>query len=225
MSKKIKKVLIVLMAIMLAIPVLQVTEVEAASKVKLAKKMTVTYYAKEKIRYNTEVHILGEFKASDKVKISKLKSSNPKVLKVSTLRTDYDQRLILDARKAGTSTVSFKATVNGKSRNYECVVKVVKYQNPFKTFKVGSKNYTSKYKNSENEGGTYTSKKVQGRLNIVPQKGWKISRISLVNMFTNKSKKIRKNSSINLDSKGFNRLWVTMKHSKTGVTRHFYITR
>ena len=219
MNKTIKRVLLVLMTLMLAILVLPVTELQAANA-KIAKNMTVVYYPKAK--QHNEVNI-----TLSKIKVSKVKSSNSKALKVSTLKSDMDFSLLkFTPKRAGTSTVSFTAKTKSKTYTYTSKVKVVKYQNPFKTLKIGSKNYTSKFKNTDYPGWAFASSdKIKGRLNITAKKGWKVSKIELVNLSTRKAKKIKNKTKIDMSKKGVDRLDITMKNSKTGVTHKIMITR
>lgn len=235
MSKIIKKVLLVLMTLILAMPVLPVTEAQAASKKPtFSKNVTLVHYAKDKARNKGawEIRTDDEY-GRDTIKVSKLKSSNSKVLKVHIANKGGKQEAIgIQSKKAGTATVSFTATVNGKKHNFKCKVKVVKYQNPFKSFKVGSKNYASKYKNTsfsawaDNKNWPAPSKdKIKGKLNIVPNKNWKIKSIRVANAYETGWKKIKNKSKIDMSKKNSRTLQIEMRNSKTGVEHEFLVAR
>ena len=104
------------------------------------------------------------------MKVSKLKSSNPKVVSVSvTENDDRSTSITCVPEKAGTATISFRVKVSGKTYKYSIPYTVIKYANPVKTFKIGSVNYASKFKKS---GHYIIGKKFSGYLTIVPKKGW-----------------------------------------------------
>ena len=74
--------------------------------------------------------------------------------------------------KAGTTVLTFQARINeGQREEKTMTVKVLKYTNPCKTFKVGKRSYLKRY-NSKIE--YRASKKVSGKLVITPKTGWKI---------------------------------------------------
>lgn len=227
MSKKIKKLLVVLMACVLVIPVLPVTEVKADYMPTLNKNMTLVYYQKEKWLNDTYVALPLNVKDTDKVTLSKVKLSNSKVLKVKVEKFgDAHHYLVLTTKKAGTSEISLDAKVNGKTHKIKCVVKVIKYKNPLKSLKIGSKNYASKFKNSESP--TWSSSgtdKIKGKLNIVPNKGWKISKIVVRNTSTGKGKVIKNKTNIDMSKAGVDVLEITVKNSKTGLKHTICIWR
>ena len=241
MSKIIKKVLVVVLALLLAIPSLPVVDVEASVKKPklLNENTTMTYYTGEK-DFDNQSSLLfrGNQKNISTIKISKVKSSNNKVLRAKRVkgiknpagRVDYDW-VELTARKAGTVTVTFEAKVNGnKTYKYKAKIKIVKYQNPFKSLEIGSKNYASMFKRFEQTMWAQDGQDVlNGKLNIVPAKGWKISKIELrKGSYTNKYKKIKNGTKINLDGRKestWGGLSITMRHTKTGIIRHTLILR
>lgn len=46
-----------------------------------------------------------------------------------------------DMKKPGTSVISFYLKTDGKTYSYKCKVTIVNYSNPFKSFKIGKKDY------------------------------------------------------------------------------------
>ena len=220
MSKIIKKIVIVVMALVLVLPAFPAIDVEATSaKPKFPTKMTVIYYPKNKSR-NYVLRTIG----TNSSVISNVKSSNKKVL-----RGKGGNMLGLDLRKAGKATVTFDALVSGKTYKYKSVVNVVKYENPFKTLKIGSKNYASKFKNGEVNNWAESSKgTLKGKLNIVPKKNWKIQSINYFERAVGQQgrwKKIKKGAKINLTAKRGNRVSIVMKNRKTGIEHRISINR
>lgn len=96
---------------------------------------------------------------SSKVKIQ-VKSYNPKIATVKgyeeqhMLTQKYYAGYEVSCVAAGTTKIKVTVTVNSKSYTKLCTYTVYKWENPFKTLKIGSKNYLSKF----NKRGTYTSK-------------------------------------------------------------------
>lgn len=74
------------------------------------------------------------------------KSSNEKVIKAWAEKGEYDDNWvypILKLKKPGTAKLTLTYKSGTKKYKYTVNVKVIKYQNPFKTFKIGNKNYAS----------------------------------------------------------------------------------
>ena len=225
MSKVVKKVLLVLMALMLAIPVLPTVEAQASTKKPaFPSKITMAHYKKGAWNgesLNRSFMRVGNDKTG-RVDISKVKSSNPKVLRaVQGADPGY---IVLETKKAGTSKVTFEAKVGKKKYKYTSTVKVVKYENPLKTFKVGSKNYLSKLKSTSVP--RMVGAPVKGKLNIAAKKGWKITSMEVYESHTGKRRKIKNKANINLEGTGgVSHLSVTVKNSKTGMVQYLLISR
>ena len=116
-------------------------------------------------------------------KISNVKSSNPKV---ATIQLDHHvysgthvYSINVTIKKAGTTKLSFKW--GGKKYNIKYIVK--KYTNPVKAFKIGSKDFASRFApKALTHAGMYVSMgskatSYNGKVQIQPAKGWKISKI------------------------------------------------
>ena len=85
-----------------------------------------------------------------------------------------------------------------------------KYANPVKTFKVGSKNYASKF-NKDYISVLYDQEKLSGKLEISPNKNWKLKKIWLSKART--SKVVKNGDKIS----GYG-VRATLKNTKTKVT-------
>ena len=98
---------------------------------------------------------------------------------------------------------------------YKLKLCVMKYSNPFKTFKIGKKNYASHYK-----GNTFTEleKPVKGKLKLSVKKGWKISKIYHYYGYEGK-KKIRNNKKIELNTA--DSVEVILQNKKYGASTTF----
>ena len=80
--------------------------------------------------------------------VTKLKSSNKTVAVLDTFEFNGTVYAGVTAKKAGKTTVSFTAKVNGKKKNYKCLITVKKYSLPFSTLKVGKTDAVKLLKNS-----------------------------------------------------------------------------
>jgi Bacterial Ig-like domain (group 2). len=102
-----------------------------------------------------------------------LKSSNKKVVSVK-----YDKKsntVLMSPKKAGKATITCKIKQNGKTYTSKCKWTLLKYQNPFAKFKIGSKDYTKKF-NKTNNCSIKISYKAR-KLEIKMKKGYKITRL------------------------------------------------
>ena len=112
------------------------------------------------------------FNVTGSKKFSALKSSKKSVAKVEK---DGSKKLMVTVKKPGTTKISFK--YGGKKKTVKMVVK--KYTCPVKTFKIGSKNLTKKYKKTDlyDTTATYT-----GKLKVKAKSGWKVGKIKVLRM-------------------------------------------
>lgn len=87
---------------------------------------------------------------SSKIKIN-VKSYNPKIVKVKGYTAQryqtgkYYAGYETTRVSPGTTKIKVTVTVNAKSYTKYCTYTVYKWENPFKTLKIGSKNYLSKF--------------------------------------------------------------------------------
>ncbi len=139
------------------------TEVQAASTPRFTdKSYVVTYQPGEYFtRYYTLLSIVGCNRATE---IKNVKSSNTSVCRLQVkqgyLRAFY--------YKTGTATITCK--VKGKKISTKLIVK--KYASPVKSFKIGRKEFASKFKATANHEYFHTDKIKKQKLNIVMNKNW-----------------------------------------------------
>ena len=86
-------------------------------------------------------------------------------------------------KKPGKATITYK--YKGKKYTHKFVV--LKYTNPAKSLKIGSKNYATKFKKKSylELGGSYAGKK----LVATPVAGWKVKDVIVMNLTSEKHKK------------------------------------
>ena len=186
--------------------------------VKYAKKITISTVSKE-----LYFDMSKEVKKIKKVDIT---SSKPSVIKI-------DSSGFLVVKKPGTTKLTIKVKdKKGKTYKFKSNVKVVKYTNAFKSFKIGTKEIKSKFKKYS---GTYfeSGQLKTGKIKITPNKGWKLKSIKYeaYNYSEDKepvhiSKKIKNKAKINLNrGKGWDYyLTVKMYNKKTGLTEVYRIS-
>ena len=112
----------------------------------------------------------GDMKAGKK--ITSVKSSNKKVATVKVMKGQSGPTYIMiTMKKVGTTKISYK--LGGKKKT--AVLKVVKWKNPVKSFKIGSTNYASKFKKAVNftESIDLSAKRVA----VKAARGWKVVKI------------------------------------------------
>lgn len=191
------------------------TEVQAAGKPMAETEMTIDYNPLEPGKcWNV---LQEELKKTDKV--TSLKSSNSKVARISKFYYGKQMYIMVEPRKAGKATVSFKLKRGNKTYSYKIKVTVYNYQSPCKTFKIGQKSYTSSFKQLDT---VYINKKVSGKLNIKPVAGWEISTIDVFNSADGGNNKMLKPTS--KVTVGKNRvLQVMFYQKKTGLYRSLFI--
>ena len=154
-----------------------------------------------------------------------MKSSKKSVVKPGSSGSDFI------AKKAGTAKITMKGKKGNKAKKYKCTVKVVKYKNPVKKFKIGKKDYTSKLNKPvyQDAWAAMKVKKGKAKISIKPKNGWKVKKIrywweqfdaegNLVNQF---DKKVKNNSKIAI-KKGANYdsgLIITMTNKKEKLSQ------
>ena len=148
---------------------------------------------------------------------SDLKSSNEKVLTLQKTKRNGMVWVTAKIKKTGKATVSFKS--NDEQEKF--TVYVVKYANPFKSLKIGNKNYASKFKKS------FAYHKIplgtSGKLKFSIKKGWKLVNIYKMNTSTAAvAKKIKKGSKVKFAKKDV--IEIDLKNKKDGFVWAFYLT-
>lgn len=111
--------------------------------------------------------------------IMSIKSSNRKVITPMDNADIYDAVWAdsFDTRKTGTAKLTITVKLkNGKMKKYVAKVKVVKYSNPVKQFKLGSRNLASKF--GKNANLFISAKKDREKISVQAKSGWKVKKIS-----------------------------------------------
>ena len=122
----------------------------------------------------TYIYLHGVTKTSA---ITNLKTSKKSVAKVFKDVPDGKTAAVaILPKKAGTTTITFKVKYNGKTIKGKTKFIARKYSSPLKSFKVGSKNFTSKFKKT---GHLQVDKALKGKLSIKLKSGYKISQMSI----------------------------------------------
>lgn len=166
-SKHGKKLFAFLLAMVLCASIIPVGQVQAATKPKFDKKVTLRAFkgkntGLEQYMYINVPNGVGQ--------ISKVTSSNKKVVTVANV---MGNGFTLKPKKKGTAKVTFQYA----KKKYTISVTVKYWENPCKSFQVGNKDYAKKF----NVSGRYylrsKTERVKKKIVITPQKGWKIDRI------------------------------------------------
>ena len=115
--------------------------------IKYEIKITVTRYSQSEKGFDSYYIDMGNRgKGADRITAT---SSKKSVVKVKCYNDPEDAlSVVIEARKPGTSKLVIKIKRNGKVKKYKCTVKVIKYKNPIKSFKIGKKNYAKRFKKS-----------------------------------------------------------------------------
>ncbi len=127
-----------------------------------------------------------------------LKSSNKKVVSVK-----YDKKnntVLMSPKKAGKATIICKIKQNGKTYTSKCKWTLLKYQNPFVKYKIGSKDYTKKFNKTNNCSIKINYKGKAQKLEIKMKKGYKITQL-YKKPYLYMWKRIKNGSKIGLGSK------------------------
>lgn len=208
--KKLTKCIIMAVFLLTAMGLL--TTVQVSAKTITKNKKVYWYPGQDK----TCVNDFEIFYDESHDTISELQTSNKKVATIKTVKYDKfgtDVIIIIRAKGIGKCTVSYSVTTNGNKTTYVYNYKVVKYRNPFKTIKVGKKNFKNKY----NKTYIYLQPKaISGKLNIKVKKGYKIQKITRNADFNQMIKKIKNGKKYN-----FNKLpesiIIKVKDKKNGI--------
>ena len=138
-------------------------------------------------------------------KVTGLASSDPRVVSVRAARTGYG--FDVELRKPGKAKVTYM--LGGARR--AVALKVVKYSNPVKSFKVGAKDYAGKFKKARS--CRLPAKKANlGKLRVVAAKGWKLKK--LYSGFSERNSLKTRNGA---ELGGSLNVRAVLKNSKTGL--------
>ena len=145
--------------------------------------------------------------------VDKCTSSNKKVAVIK----GKSSKAYLLVKKKGKATITIYAKKDGTSeyKKYIVSVKTFNYTNPFKTYKIGKKDYKDKY----NKKIHYGAGAIKGKINIKAAKGWKLVRIEKMGTHDDDFVKVKNGSSVKIPQMGEVR--VTMKHKASGNVVEF----
>lgn len=211
MVKKIKKQVIafLLTAIMLVGTFGSATAEAAVPKLQTTED--VCYVEKPLMSYCYGVENINSPK-----QITNLKSSDPSVATVSTDSGIGNTKvsILALAKKPGKAVISFTAKYGvglKKTKKLKMTLTVKKYENPCQSFKIGTKNYASEFKDS-----TFGMMKNPGKklkVSVKARSGWKLDHIYVMSR-QGQSKNIKNNTTLNL--KKFPSVYATFRNKKTG---------
>jgi uncharacterized protein YjdB len=106
------------------------------------------------------------------------KSSNPKVATVSKFEYQGTMYVAVAPKSPGKTDVTFRVKHNGKTIKAKVAVTILKYVNPFKALKIGSKSIVSLFKKTNM---AHATKALKGKITYKLKKGWKLHTISCYN--------------------------------------------
>lgn len=187
--------------------------------VKYAKKITL--YAIEQDVNVYELKMGTKLKNAKSVKVT---SSKKKVLEPFGYYKG-EKNLYINARKAGSATLTVKVKKSSGTKTYKVDVKVKKGSVPFKSFKVGKKNITSKYKHTQ-----YAEVKVANnskqKISIKVKNGCKVKSIKC-NVWNEKTEKhntktINNNSTIKVKKENTD-LYISIYDKDSKITFSYYL--
>lgn len=190
--KRMKKVWGIFLATVLLVTMFSNTAFAAIS---VPKSQTI-YLTRKNGTSSVSIPVNGLTK-KQKITKSSVKSSNTSVLAPSSLNRntneyttqyinnkskDYSSSYVsssiyFDAKKAGTSTITFKVG----SKSYKSKVTVKKYVNPATTIIIpgvnSGKNIASKFNSDSYKSGKHTKTAKSGKIRVKAAKGWKLVRV------------------------------------------------
>lgn len=163
----------ILLLMVLMLVCLPVTGKKAEAKTIKSKQ---TWY-----RTGTSADVVSTY-AEEKGSYSKVSvtSSNPGVIKVKT--AGKKSKVSVKIQKAGKAVLTYNFYKGNKKkslRTEKITVKVVKYVNPFASFKVGGSNIAAKFNkphSAESIADFVVESDAVGKLDLKLKKGWKLTR-------------------------------------------------
>lgn len=207
-GKKLLGVMILFAMIITAVPVIPA---QAEDNSEISKTVEVKLFPN---RLKTEKIKPKDYYAGfGSGKITNLKNSDKKVATVKKSKT-YRGQLEITPKSVGTTKVTYQYG----GEKYSLTVNVTNYESPFKSIKIGKKNFTKNFEKSN----IYTfkqKKNLTGKLQIKMKKNWKIKSMHLEYYDANywiRDAKNNKNISLRTDVyDGMTALSVTVQNKKT----------
>ena len=149
--------------------------------------------------------------------IAEAVSSNPKVGVVVTETDESDVNVYLKIKKTGTTTLSYKIIKNGNTDTYKIKLHVIRYQNPFRTLKIGKFSYKAQFNNSDYS----TLMKGRGKVQVKLKNGWQLKAIKVQTKGSRGWRDLRSGETVDIARK--NSLQISVKNKKTGLETSFWI--
>ena len=138
---------------------------------------------------------------------TKVKLSNKKVARI--VMDEEAGRLEVEAKKPGKTTLTYKF----KGKKHKVKIRIYKYRNPVASFKVGGKQYKSRYNKKQIiDFGTKRITLPAGKVKVVPAKNWKLKTIDFT--WAGAGKTIKNGGKM---PKNAEYMTVTLRNKKTKV--------
>lgn len=211
LTTKFTAIIMVLIITITTVPIGELNVKAASPSVDKVRKMTL-YEGRE--GWILGINIKNPVKNG---KITKIKSSNPNVVRVTKASYLYNGAGYTPVGE-GTAKITF--TYAGKKLSTKIIVK--KYVNPCKMFKIGNTDYAKNFDVSEHYNHNRRKKTVSAKIKIKPKEDWKLTKIEYV-----LGKKIKNNSKVKLSPWGSYGtgvgIYAYFKNKNTGETQGLYL--
>lgn len=159
---------VVLFLTIISVLGLQLISVNAKSPVpSIDKKVYIAIYSVPQSAFGKTIYIKNSIEGKEP---TGLKNSNPDVIEVLN-KGSYG--LTVNVKKAGTSTISFKYA----GKKLSTTIVAYKWKNPCKSFKIGNKNFTSKFNKSRIYNWNKQKTQWKAKISLQANKGWKLKKI------------------------------------------------
>lgn len=214
MKKAVKRLLVLFLALTFIVTDLAVAPVTTQAAGALRFQKTITLMKGDQIGY-----VIINSVRSDQV--LGLKSSNTSVVSVKKEPFRDDHTITMTAKKAGTSTVSFKVKrKNGKTYSFSSKVTVYNYTNPLSVCKFGRKDYKKSF-DKKTMVFTTAGYPQKAKVCIGAKKGYKITAIYYSEHGTGIQRKIKNGSTVTLD--GSHYLQIMYKNTSKNYVSSVYL--
>ena len=141
-------------------------------------------------------------------KITNCKSTNTKVVQIRAKHRSDETNVDMKFVKYGTATVSFTAKYKTEKRSYKLKLTVRPYVNPFKSLRIGGKEYASRFEDTDwwrpYESNKGTWKKLANKrqyVKVTLKDGYKLDHMDLHNNSKGKSREVHNKSSFTITEK------------------------
>ncbi len=214
LSKGVFGVLALLMAVTLFV-INPVSVVAADDAPGFYDKYSSSWYTGEK---NSTWCAIKNIQKTDKV--TSVKSSNPKVVAAKKITFNEGVPGIqITPKKVGSSKVTIKIKRNGKTYTSTRTDYVLKYTNPFKSVKVGNKEYVKSFDKTHSPNIAFRGSK---KVSVKTKSDWKVRSIWTYNNKDGKIKSYKNNKTVN--TKNTTQLSIELQNTKNKniiISTHF----